>query len=182
MEKVMKTVEPVELEIPVKDVIARYAITEAIELVRCRTCIFLHCNGFWVVSRPTLANNGQGGALFEMLTMICDFLEAPERVKDDEQREDLEVLVTMVTNILTLPLDAFTDIEYLIDLSNSLLAIRAAYYDRLAKEASVEHEETVEDIVENERFAQEEAIRSELQKELAQMHDRKTNGGKKSHS
>ena len=73
-----KDIKPVELCIAVDDVVKRYPVTEAMEIVRCKTCFFFHSTGFFAVSRPTVANNLQGGALFETLRWYCDYMDEVE--------------------------------------------------------------------------------------------------------
>ena len=163
-----KTVEPVELCIEVKEVVKRYPITEAIEIVRCKTAIFFHSTCFWVVSKPTMANNLKGGALFEMLSWYCDYQDGRDSYTEEE-REKYDTICAMIVNILTLPLDSFTDMDFFLDLANDILTRRNAFYERLAKEAEVVHEETLEDALENAAFEQEVAIQEAAVEELKKM-------------
>lgn len=160
-----RSVKPVELAIECDEVVKRYPISEAIEIVRCKTAIFLHSTCFWVVSKPTLANNMKGGAFFEMLSWYCDYMdERGDYTEEDKQKFD--TIGAMIVNILTLPLDVFTDMDFMLDIANYILDKRTEYYQRLFDEASKEKPETLEDAFENAQFeAQvlaEEAIKNEL--------------------
>ena len=140
---------PVELEILSDEVKARYEVSGALELVRCRTAIYLHCNGYWLVSRPTMANNGKGGALYEILSWYCDWMD---RRKDATQAEKdtNDALCSMIVSLLTLPLDVFTDMDFMVGIAHEVITRRAEYYGRLASMPL--KEETEQDVAENEVF------------------------------
>lgn len=161
-------VVPTELDIPVDEVVKRYPVTEAIEIVRCKTAIFFHSTCFWVVSKPTLANNGKGGALFEMLSWYCDYLDTRSEFDEDE-KENFDVLCSVIINILSLPLDIFTDLDFTLDIANYILEKRTEYYTRLAEEASKGHEDTVEDAIANAEFEDEVKQTEEIKKEIKDM-------------
>lgn len=144
-------INPVELCVEVSDVDKRYPITEAMEIVRCKDCIFFHSTGFFAVSKPTLANNLKGGALFETLRWYCDYQDSRDDYSAEEQ-ERLDTVAAMVVNVLTLPLDVFTDTDLMLDISDYILRRRQEYYDRLSREASEPHAGTLDDAVENANF------------------------------
>lgn len=146
-----KEIKPVELCIECDDVVKRYQVTDAMEIVRCRTSIFFHSTGLFVVSKPTLANNLQGGALFETLRWYCDYMESREQYTQDEQ-DKYDTIAAMVVNILSLPLDVFTDMDFMIDVADQILRLRNEYYERLQKEAAELKPETLEDALENSAF------------------------------
>lgn len=146
-----KEIKPVELCIECDDVVKRYPVTEAIEIVRCRAAIFFHSTGFFAVSKPTLANNMQGGALFETLRWYCDYMDSREKYAEDE-REKYDAIAAMVVNILSLPLDVFTDMDFMIDVADQILRMRNEYYERLQKEAAELKPVTLEDALENTAF------------------------------
>lgn len=144
-----------EVDVPCDDVIKRYKVSEAMEIVRCHSCIFFHSNSFWVVSRPTLANNMKGGALYEMLKWYCDFKDGIGT--DDWSKQDYdnaETLCGLIPQILSLPLDVFTDIGFCVNVGNRILDERLKYYERLTKQAEKLKPETEEDAVLNDAFAQ----------------------------
>ena len=140
---------PVEIEIASDEVKSRYEVSGAIELVRCRTAIYMHCNGYWLVSRPTMANNGKGGALYEMLSWYCGWMD---RRKDATQAEKdtNDALATIIVSLLTLPLDVFTDMDFMTGIAHEVITRRSEYYGRLASMPL--KEETESDVVENEAF------------------------------
>lgn len=161
LEEIQKGNSGVELEISSDEVLARYEVSEAIELVRCRTAIFLHCNGYWLVSRPTMANNGKGGALYEMLSWYCEWID---RRKDATQTEKdtNDALSTIIVSLLTLPLDVFTDMDFMIGIAHEVITRRAEYYAKLA--STPLKKETEHDIVENEAFRKTVLAEEELKK------------------
>lgn len=158
-------VVPTELIIEESEVIKRYPVTEAIEIVRCRTAIFFHSTCFWVVSRPTMANNMKGGALFEQLQWYCDYQDNREEYPEDE-RWKYDVICEMMVNLFTLPLDVFTDADFFLDVSNRILEERNKFYDRLTKEAETPHEDTLEDALDNAAFEAQVRVFEEIDKEL----------------
>lgn len=165
-----KKVIPVELEIPVEDVIKRYKITEALEIVRTTHCIFFHSTCFWVVSKPTMANSLRGGALYEMLTWYCDYQDDREQYTKEKQ-ERYDTLCSVIATILTLPMDVFTDIDFTLDVANYILERRTAYYEALAKEAEQEKPDTLEDALDNARFEAEVMAAEEMKDEARRLND-----------
>lgn len=163
---------PVELIIEEGSVVKRYPISEAMEIVRCKTAIFLHSTCFWVVSKPTLANNMRGGALYEMLDWYCDYMDSRDEYTDEE-RDTFDIVCTMIVNILSLPLDAFTDMNYCIDVAHHILTSRADYYNRIADEATKESEENFGDALEDAVLEAEEELREELAGELRDLSEKK---------
>ena len=129
-----------ELSIPTAGVIKRYKVTEAIEIVRCKKMIYLHSNSFWVVSKPTLANNAKGGALYEMLTWYCDYMDSRESYGPEEQKVN-DTMCTMIVSDLMLPLDIFTDMNFCVDISQYIMTKRAEFYEALANAPYVEKDE-----------------------------------------
>lgn len=161
-------IKPVELCIEADEVVKRYPITEALEIVRCRTSIYFHSTGFFVVSKPTLANNLKGGALFETLQWYCDYMDSREEYSE-EDREKYDTFAAMIVTLLTLPLDVFTDIDFMLDVSEHILKKRNEYYERLNAEAAEPRQETLEDALENAAFEGEVLAQEQLVKELNEM-------------
>lgn len=168
MNHMAEKIEPMEIDIAVKDVVKRYPVTEATEIVRCRTSIFFHSTCFWVVSKPTVANNGRGGALYEMLTWYCDYKDNRDTFSAEEQ-QTYDTLCDMVINILTVPLDIFTDMDYCLDVAQSIIEKRSAFYERLAQEASVEREETEADAIANAEFEEDVRLAEQLGREIEEL-------------
>ena len=142
------TVKPVELCIECDEVVKRYKVTEAMEIVRCKTSIFFHSTGFFAVSKPTLANNLKGGALFEMLQWYCDYMDSRDDYTPEEQ-EKYDTVCAMVVNILAQPLDIFTDMDLMLDISGYILKKRGEYYKRLVEESEKPRQDTLEDELKN---------------------------------
>lgn len=163
-----KEIKPVELCIEADEVVKRYPVTDAMEIVRCKTSIFFHSTGFFVVSKPTLANNMKGGALFETLRWYCDYMDTREEYSD-EDREKYDVFAAMIVNLLTLPLDVFTNIDFMLDVSEYILKRRNDYYEVLNAEASQPREETLEDELENVAFEGEVLAQEALSKEMDEL-------------
>lgn len=163
-----KEIKPVELCIEADDVVKRYPVTEAIEIVRCRTSIFFHSTGFFAVSKPTLANNLKGGALFETLEWYCDYMDSRDSYPED-QRDRYDTFAAMIVNILSLPLDIFTDVDFMLDVAEYILRRRNDYYEKLTRQASEERKETLEDAIENANFEGEILAQQELLKEVGEL-------------
>lgn len=163
-----KEINPVELCIEADEVVKRYPVTEALEIVRCRTSIFFHATGFFAVSKPTLANNFKGGALFETLKWYCDYMDERESYTP-EQQEAYDVYAAMIVSVLCLPLDVFTDVEFLLDVANYITQKRNEYYEKLIAEASQERQETLEDALENAAFEGEVLAQEAMVKELGEL-------------
>lgn len=159
---------PVEVCIEQNEVVKRYPITEAIEIVRCRTAIFFHSTCFWAVSKPTIANNLKGGALFEMLEWYCDYQDQRDTYSE-EDRLKYDTLCSVMVNIFTLPLDAFTDVNFCLDLGEAIVKLRNEYYERLIKESEQEKPETLEDALENAKYEAEVEMQEQLAGELKEM-------------
>ena len=168
-------VVPVEVCIEQSEVVKRYPITEALEIVRCKTAIFFHSTCFWVVSKPTLANNMKGGALFEMLQWYCDYQDERDKYSAEDQ-EKYDTLCAVIVNLLTIPLDAFTDINYCLDLGDATLKLRNEYYERLAKEAENVKEETLEDALADAEFEGEMMMQEQIASELKEMAEKNEAG------
>ena len=162
----------VELCIENDEVVKRYPVTEAIEIVRCKTSIFFHSTGFFAVSKPTLANNLKGGALFEMLQWYCDYKDNREEYTPEEQ-ERYDTICDMMVTIFTLPLDVFTDIDFMLDVADSILQKRNEYYGRLIAEAETPRAETLEDALENIAFEGEMLATKEALKEIKELAEKK---------
>lgn len=163
-----KEINPVELCIEADEVVKRYPITEAMEIVRCRTSIFFHSTGFFAVSKPTLANNLKGGALFETLQWYCDYMDGREDYSKEEQ-EKYDIFASLIVSVLTLPLDIFTDVDFMLDVANFITQKRNEYYDRITADASEEHPETLEDALENAAFEGEVLAQEAIVKELDEL-------------
>ena len=175
MEQENKTVNQVELEILCKDVVKRYPINKYMEIVRCKTCFFFHSAGLFTVAKPTFANNGKGGALFQMMKWYCDYKDSRDTMTNQSEVDAMDTICLMIENILTVPLDAFTEIDFLINISNDIMNRREAYYERLRKDASIEREETLDDILENMDFQAEALVQEEVIKELESLKNAKVN-------
>ena len=163
-----ENIKPIELCIEADEVVKRYPVTEAIEIVRCRTCIFFHSTGFFVVSRPTLANNMKGGALFETLKWYCDYMDSREDTPEDE-RDTYDNFAALIVNVLSLPIDIFTDVDFMLDVSDYILKKRNEYYDKLWKEAGKTRGETLDDVLDNVAYEGEVLAQEALMKELNEM-------------
>lgn len=165
-------VVPTEVDIPVDEVVKRYAVTDAWEIVRCKTAIFFHTNSFWIISRPTLANNLQGGALYEMLSWFCDYQDVRDSVTGDE-RVDYDTVCDMMCHIFSLPLDVFTDMDFCIDVATDILNRRKEYFARLEERMNTPHEDTVEDLSRNAAFEQEYLQGEAMGREIVEMAQKK---------
>lgn len=155
---------PVELEIPVEEVVRRYPITDAWEIVRCKTCFFFHANSFYVVSKPTLANNGKGGALYEWLEMYCDYVDNKDDFTPD-QREYRDILCQLTAQVLSLPLDIFTDMDYCVDVAMYITQKRTELFEKVLKEAEKPVVISPEDAVLNAEF--EKVVEEESKRRLS---------------
>lgn len=160
-------IKPVELEIRESDVIKRYPVTEAMEIVRCKTCIYFHSTGMFLVSKPTLANNMEGGALFEQLTWLCNFLDQRDEMPEGKDKEICDTVHSMIVNVLSMPLDIFTDDTFFLNVSTYILNARNIYYEYLNKVASEVKDETVEDMLQNQLFEQRVMLAEQMRRELS---------------
>ena len=164
-------IKPVELCIEEEEVVKRYPVTEALEIVRCKTSIFFHSTGFFVVSKPTIANNFKGGALFETLKWYCDYMDERDSYPPDEQ-EKYDTFAAMIINLLSIPLDVFTDIDLMLDIADFVLRRRQTYYEKLEKEAAEPRQDTLEDALKDAEFEAEVEASEALKKELTEMSKR----------
>lgn len=144
-------IKPMEIHIEESEVRERYKITEAMEIIRCDTKICFHTPYFWVISKPSLANNLKGGALYETLEWLCDY-KANRNEYSEEDRERYDTYVNVVVSLLALPLDVFTDMDFTLDIATDVMEKRAAYYERLTQKAKEIKKETLEEINENLQF------------------------------
>ena len=142
---------PVELEIPVEEVVKRYPITDSWEIVRCKGCFFFHSTCFWVVAKPTLANNGQGGALYEWLEMYCDYMDNRDDFPADEQ-EQRDILCQLTAQVLSLPLDIFSDLNFCLDVAMFITQKRTERFEEIIKQSEQKVELTKQDILDNAEF------------------------------
>lgn len=174
-------VVPVEVTIPVDEVIKRYPITSSTEIVRTKNAIFFHSTCFWVISKPTLANNMRGGALYEQLEWFCDYMDSRSEY-NSEEKQVYDTVCAMIGNILTLPLDAFTDMSYteevngeevvhdfFVDVASSILELRNIYYSKIMEQAGAENPETPEDTIALQKIAEEAIITDLLEEEVSKL-------------
>lgn len=168
-------IKPIELCIESDEVVKRYPVTEAMEIVRCRTSIFFHSTGFFAVSKPTLANNLKGGALFETLQWYCDYMDSRDDYSE-EDREKYDTFAAMIVTLLSLPLDIFTDIDFMLDTADYILQKRNEYYERLQEEAAEPRQDTLEDELENVAYEGEVLAQEAIFKELDELAKKKADG------
>lgn len=145
------SVIPTEIDIPAEDVVKRYPITQAMEIVRCKTAIFFHSTCFWVVSKPSMANDMQGTALYQMLSWYCDYRDNRSEFDEDE-RTAYDALCSTVETILSLPMDVFTDNDFLVGVAGDIIDRRIAYYEGLRAKAAELMEVSEEDEAKNNEF------------------------------
>ena len=166
-------IEPIEVEVLTKDVEKRYNLGGSAEMIMCKTCIVYHQNGYYVVSKPTMANNLKGGALFEMLQWFCDWQDARDEETDEEKKERNDTLCMMIAHLLTVPCDAFTDVEFMVDIADYIINRRARYYESLVEKAKEEKPETLEDALDNLEFEAETAISEQIAGEIVELGKKK---------
>lgn len=154
-------VEPTELHIPVKDVIATYDFG-AFKLVRCKTCIIFKTTGYRIVAKPLYNQNEDGGVLYSQLAALCEMKEQYDNV--DREQQDLWNLVFNITvTILSLPLDAFADDKFLFDVATYIVKRKNEMYEEILGKPLAE--ETVEDEIANDKFRQEVEAAQGMKKE-----------------
>lgn len=154
-------IKPVELCIEPDEVKKRYPIGSSMEILRCSAKFCFKSPYIWLVVKPSLANNLGGGALYETLEWCCDYMDSRENLPEDEVERN-DTFVQMVIHILTLHMDAFTDIDFTFEIAEAIITRRTAFYERIAKQAQEIRQDTLEDIVANLAFEQqiEESIKS----------------------
>lgn len=154
-------IEPTELHVPIKDVVATYNFG-AFSLVKCRTCIIFKTTGYRLVAKPLYNQNEDGGVLYSQLSALCEMKERYDKVGKEEQ--DLWNLVfNMTVTILSLPIDAFANDKFLFDVATYIVKRKKELYDEiLAKPLA---EETAEDEIANDKFRQEVEAAQEMKKE-----------------
>lgn len=126
---------PAEIEVPESEVVGRYPVTDAVEVVRCRKEMLLHVSNYWLVVRPGVADNMAGGSLYQALKWFCDSIDSPS--DSEEGRKTSEEYRSLMVTLLTLPLEMFGDVEYSVDLALAVLSEKRKYYGRLAKDAAL---------------------------------------------
>ena len=125
---------PTEIDIPVSEVVKRYPVTEAIEVVRCKKEVFLHSANFYLVVRPGVANNMQGGSLYQALVWFCESIDRRDTETDEEKTLHAQYRDLMIA-LLTLPSEMFGDVEYSVALGKAITEEKVKYYERLLKTA-----------------------------------------------
>ena len=109
----------------------------------------------------------QGGALYEMLSWYCDYMDRRDEMEDSDEKDIFDTVCAQIANILSLPLDVFTDTAFMLNISNYILKARNIYYDALAKQAEAGHEDTVQDLIDNQLFEERVKMSEELKVELS---------------
>lgn len=154
-------IEPTELHVPIKDVVATYNFG-AFSLVKCRTCIIFKTTGYRLVAKPLYNQNEDGGVLYSQLSALCEMKERYDKVGKEEQ--DLWNLVfNMTVTILSLPIDAFANDKFLFDVATYIVKRKKELYDEILAKPLVE--ETAEDEIANDKFRQEVEAAQEMKKE-----------------
>lgn len=125
---------PVEIEVPEAEVVKRYKATEAVEVVRCRKEILLHCANYWIVVRPGSVDNFTGGALYQALKWYCDSIDDMDAADERERGLD-ESFRSLMVMLLTLPLEIFGDTQYASDMAVAVMREKRKYYERLLAKA-----------------------------------------------
>lgn len=143
-------VVPTELELDVKDVVKRYPITDTWEIVRLKTAIAFHTPYYWAVAKPSMANNMQGGALFETLSWFCDYQDTRDEYSEEERKTN-DTICLVIVNIMSNHIDVFSDTQYMMDLVDTILKNRNRVIDE-AKEQVENAEDTIEDEIRNAEF------------------------------
>lgn len=127
-------VKPMELEVPESEVEKRYAVTEAIEIIKCRKEILLHASNYYMVVRPGVSNNFAGGSLYQALKWYCESMDS-DTEKSEEECGVNESYRSMMIMLLTLPLELFGDVQYSTDVALACIREKAKYYKRLFESA-----------------------------------------------
>lgn len=125
---------PVEIEVPESEVVKRYNVTDAIEVVKCRKEVLLHCANYWLVVRPGSANNFAGGSLYQALQWYCDSIDGADEAGEEGRKLD-ESFRSLMVMLLTLPLEIFGDTQYAADLATAVMREKRKYYERLLEKA-----------------------------------------------
>lgn len=162
-------IKPVEICIEPDEVVKRYPIGSSMEILRCSTKFCFKSPYVWLVVKPSLANNLSGGALYETLEWCCDYMDSRENLPEDEVERN-DTFVQMVVHLLTIPMDAFTDMDYTFELADAIITRRVAFYDRIAKQAQKVREDTMEDIVANLAFEQQIEVAEQVAKKRGKKH------------
>lgn len=146
---------PVEIEVPESEVVKRYPVTEAIEIVKCRKEMLLHVSNFYLVVRPGVANNFAGGSLYQALKWYCESIDNDSSYTEEERQTNADYRAVMIM-LLTLPLEMFGDAEYSVNLALAVLTEKRNYYRRLSDEAALRGAapETEDDAIANAEFVE----------------------------
>lgn len=131
---VASAVKPMEIEVPESEVKKRYAVTDAIEIIKCRKEILLHAANYYLVVRPGASNNFAGGSLYQALKWYCESVDN-DTEKSEEERSVNESYRSMMIMLLTLPLELFGDVQYSTDVALACIKEKAKYYRRLFESA-----------------------------------------------
>lgn len=141
-------VEPTELYIPVKDVLVTYDF-KAFSLIKCKTCIIFKTNGYRLVSMPLYNQGGDGGILYAQLNSLCEMKENYDKV-DDETRNLYSLIFNLCIVILSLPIDAFADETFLLNVGKYIVEEKNKMYEKLINKTL--KEENVEEVIKNDEF------------------------------
>lgn len=156
-------VEPTELHVAESEVVATYNFG-AFSLIRCKTCIIFKTTGYRVVVKPIYTANEDGGVLYSQMAALCEMKEKYDSVTKEEQ-ELWNLVFNLSINILTLPLDAFADDEFLFEVGKFIVEKKRELYEKYIKKSENLKDETAEDEIKNDEFRQGIELAEEMKRE-----------------
>ena len=126
--------KPAEVFIGVDEVENRHMLTESAEMLECSKNIMFHQPYYRVIANLGSAQNGT--SLYQALKWWCDWEESRKNEKDESKIRQNDTIASLIEMVITLPMEAFGDSTYLLDLGMAILKEKNKYYKRLEKVAS----------------------------------------------
>lgn len=126
--------KPAEVFIGVDEVEKRHMLTESAEMLECRKNMMFHQPYYRVIANPGSAYNGT--SLYQAMKWWCDWQERRKNEKDKDAIKKNDTIASLIELVITLPMEAFGDADYLLDLGMAIIKEKNKYYKRLEVLAS----------------------------------------------
>lgn len=121
------------------EVVKRYPLGSGWELVKCRRGIYFKGLNYYAVSIPIHGTDGKEGSLYEMLNWICEYMDRrDEEYTDDKERGLRDTIRDLAIQILSLPMEAFSDDDFFMTVSGDIIDRKNYYYLDIAKKLGIE--------------------------------------------
>lgn len=126
--------KPAEFFIGVDEVEKRHRLTESAEMLECRKNMMFHQPYYRVIANPGGAADGT--SLYQAMKWWCDWQDRRQYERDKDAVRKNDTVASLIELILTLPMEAFGDADYLLDLGMAIIKEKNKYYKRIEVLAS----------------------------------------------